>query len=80
MSFMSVPPGLSSIKSMPYGYQRWNGCVWHNRHVDVYNKELERIVERHSVGYDVTRLVDGLYSLANSFDVVNRELDRLDRS
>lgn len=68
---MSLPPGLVSIDPMPYGWRRWNGAVWCKAHVDAYNNELERIVDRHEAGFDVTHLVDGLYNLANRFDMVN---------
>lgn len=64
-------PGLTGgIDPMPYNYRRWNGSIWADCQVDAYNRELARTVSRHSAGYDVTALVNGLYNLANGFDNV----------
>ena len=66
----TMVPGLTNIDPMPYRYRRWNGVMWADAHVDAYNRELTRIVSMHRGGYDVARLVDGLYNLANQFDQV----------
>ena len=63
--------GLTGFEPMPYGYVRWNGGVWVDSWVDRYNRELERAESRFVAGMDVSALVDGLYNLANGFDVAS---------
>lgn len=53
---------------MPYKYRRWNGAVWPDAWVDLYNAELARIESRHRAGYDTEALVNGIYHLAQQFD------------
>lgn len=67
---ITLPAGITSLDPMPYGYRRWNNTVWCDIHVDVYNRELSRIAERHAAGYDTTALVSGLYNLAWQFDTL----------
>lgn len=63
-----MPPGLRDVPDMPYGYRRWNGAVWADIQVDVYNNAVKRAVDRHRAGYDATALVNGVYNLAKGFD------------
>ena len=65
----ALPPGLTGVDPIPYGYRRWNGAVWADIQVDRYNHEIARIWVAHTAGYDTQRLVDGLYNLAHGFDV-----------
>lgn len=64
----ALPSGVTSFDPMPYGYRRWNGSVWCDAWVDLYNRDLRRIQAHHGAGYDVRAMVDGLYSMAHSFD------------
>lgn len=68
----SAIPGMTGTDPMPYGYRRWNGAVWPDVHVDAYNRELSRIIERNAAGHDVAALVNGLYNLAHGFDYAGR--------
>ena len=71
-SLQSLPEGLTALDPIPYGETRWNGSVWPDIQVDAYNRELARIAIRHSAGYDVQNLIDGLYNLAHGFDYAGK--------
>lgn len=64
----TMPAGLTSFERMPYNYLRWNGVVWPDAWVDLYNWELSRIESQHRAGYDTQALVNGLHHLAQQFD------------
>ena len=53
---------------MPYGYRRWNGAVWIDAWVDIYNNQLDHIKTMHEAGYDTQSLIDGLYRNAQGWD------------
>ena len=67
----SLPIGLTGLDPIPYGYRRWNGCVWPNVHIDEYNARLANIGVFHAAGYDTSVQVEELYRLSFMFDHVN---------
>ena len=64
----TMPAGIRSFDPMPYGYRRWNGAVWIDAWVDIYNNQLDHIKTMHEAGYDTQSLIDGLYRNAQGWD------------
>lgn len=65
-----LPPGLSSDEPMPYEYRRWNGTVWTDPCVDLYNKTARMAVIAWRQGLDAKaeRYVEALYRMAHEYD------------
>jgi len=64
--------GLTSTTPIPYGERRWNGACWLDIGVDTYNAHLTKIQGRADAGMPYTSLVDGLYNLANGWDIAGK--------